>query len=145
MVGTERRLILGKGPHMLAVRLSYFMTSIGREQMAASKVVRTRKKGQITIPDEFRRALGIGEDTLLRVSVRDGELRLAPVEVREREDAGTEAKTDAAEQGSPWLRELYEYFAPVREEIVRKGYTEEEVNADIDEAIREVRAERRGR
>ena len=106
--------------------------------MAASKVVRARKKGQITIPDEFRRELGIGEDSLLRVSVRDGELRIAPVEVRERAEAGT----DAAEQGSPWLRDLYQYFAPVREEILRKGYTEEEVNAAIDEAIREVRAER---
>lgn len=52
--------------------------------MAASKVVRARKKGQITIPDEFRRELGIGENSLLPVSVRDGELRIAPVEVRER-------------------------------------------------------------
>lgn len=105
--------------------------------MAVSKVVRARKKGQITIPEEFRRALGIGEDSLLRVSVREGELRIAPVEVRERNGTG--------EQGSPWLRELYEYFAPVREEILRKGYTEEEINVDIDEAVREVRAERRGR
>jgi AbrB family looped-hinge helix DNA binding protein len=98
-----------------------------------SKVVRARKKGQVTIPDEYRKELGIGEDTLLRMRVEDGELRIAPVEVREQE------------QGSPWLRELYEYFAPVREEILRKGYTEEEVNADIDAAIRAVRAERRGR
>ena len=98
--------------------------------MATTKVVRARKKGQMTIPDEFRRELGIEENSLLRVSLEDGELRIRPVEVRERGP------------GSPWLRELYEYFAPVREEILRKGYTEEEVNAAIDEAIREVRAER---
>ena len=99
--------------------------------MATTKVVRARNKGQLTIPDDFRRELGIEENSLLRVRVEDGELRIRPVVVRE--------------QGSPWLRELYEYFAPVREEILRKGYTEEEVNADIDAAIRAVRAARRGR
>ncbi|MDP9366079.1 MAG: AbrB/MazE/SpoVT family DNA-binding domain-containing protein [Chloroflexota bacterium] len=108
--------------------------------MAASKVVRARKKGQITIPDEFRRELGIGEDSLLRVSVRDGELRIAPVEVRERAEAGT----DAAEQGSPWLRELYEYFAPVRQEAEEKGYTDEQINEWIGEAVAAHRRERRG-
>jgi hypothetical protein len=36
---------------------------------------------------------------------------------------------------------LYEYFAPVREEICRAGYTEEEVNADIDAALAAVRDE----
>jgi bifunctional DNA-binding transcriptional regulator/antitoxin component of YhaV-PrlF toxin-antitoxin module len=94
-------------------------------------IVRARKKGQVTIPDRFRRELGIGDDTLLRVSVQDGELRLKPV------------KVTAEEQGSPWLRELYEYFAPVREQILKNGYTEEEINAAIDEAVREGRAERR--
>ena len=93
-------------------------------------IVRARKKGQITIPDEFRKELGIEENSLLRVSIQDGELRIRPMKLAE-------------EQGSPWLRELYEHFAPVREEILRKGYTEEEVNADIDAAIREVRAKRR--
>jgi hypothetical protein len=47
------------------------------------------------------------------------------------------------QKGSPWLRELYEYFAPVREEIRARGLTEEEVNADIDAAVREVRAHQR--
>jgi len=112
--------------------------------MAASKVVRARKKGQITIPDEFRRVLGIGEDSLLRVSVRDGELRIAPVEVRERAEAGTEPRADAAEPGSPWLRELYEYFAPVREEAEEKGYTDEQINVWIDEAVAAIRREQQG-
>ena len=44
--------------------------------------------------------------------------------------------------GSPWLKELYEYFAPVREEIIARGISEEEVNADIDAAIAEVHAKR---
>lgn len=46
-------------------------------------------------------------------------------------------------KGSPWLRELYEYFAPVREEILARGISEEELFADIDAAVAEVRAEQR--
>ena len=63
----------------------------------------------------------------------DGELRLKPVRVANEP------------QGSPWLRELYEYFAPVRQEILDRGISEEEVNADIDAAIAAVRAERRAK
>ncbi len=91
--------------------------------MAATKVVRARMKGQMTIPEEVRREQGIEENSLLRVRAEEGELRIRPVEVRERGP------------GPPWLRELCEYFAPVREEILRKGYTDEEVNAAIDEAV----------
>jgi len=39
------------------------------------------------------------------------------------------------------LKELYHYFAPVREEAIAKGYTEEEINAAIDEAVRASRAD----
>lgn len=53
--------------------------------------------------------------------------------------------SDTSEQkpdrGSSWLRELYEYFAPVREEALEKGHTEDEINTVIDEAVRAVRAE----
>ncbi len=93
-----------------------------------TKRVRPLRGGQITIPAEFRKELGITEESLLQLTLEGGELRLKPVQV-------TETAT-----GSPWLRELYEYFAPVREEIVTAGYTEEEVNADIDAALAEVRA-----
>ena len=44
------------------------------------------------------------------------------------------------EPGSTWARELYERFAPVREEAER--YSEEEVNADIDTAVAAVRGKR---
>jgi hypothetical protein len=50
---------------------------------------------------------------------------------------------DAAPRGSPWLRELYDLFAPVRESFAKSGMTEDEINAEIDAAIREMRAERR--
>ena len=45
-------------------------------------------------------------------------------------------------QGSAWFRELYEMFAPVRQEAIDKGYTDEEINTWIDEALRASRADR---
>ena len=94
-----------------------------------TKLVRTLRKGQITIPDEFRRRLGIEENTLLQVTIERDELRLKPVAVHERT------------QGSPWLRELYADFAPIRQEAAERGYTEEEINGWIDEALAAVRRE----
>lgn len=47
-----------------------------------------------------------------------------------------------AEPGSLWLQELYALFAPWRAIAEERGYTEEEINADIDAAIEEVRAAR---
>lgn len=95
-------------------------------QDVTSKLVRPIRGGQITIPEAFREALGITDDTLLRVTLAGGELRIAPVQVAE------------SRRGSAWLRELYELFEPVRRETGQ--YSEEEVYADIDAAIREVRA-----
>jgi bifunctional DNA-binding transcriptional regulator/antitoxin component of YhaV-PrlF toxin-antitoxin module len=93
--------------------------------------VRVGADGRLTIPDEFATALGITAGMLLRVNLEDGELRITP-------DQG-----DDPDQRSSWLRELYDYFAPVREEILARGISEEEVNDAIDAAIAEVRAERR--
>ena len=98
-----------------------------------SKIVRSLRGGQVTIPAAFRRELGIGDDTLLSMTLADGELRIKPVEVTE------------PSKGSPGLRALYEYFAPVREEILARGISQEEVFADIDAAIAEVRAEQRAK
>jgi AbrB family looped-hinge helix DNA binding protein len=103
------------------------------ETAQMTKMVRPLRGGQITIPATFRKKLGIGEETMLRMTLVDGELRIKPVQMTE------------APKGSPWLRELYEYFAPVREDILRRGISEEEVNADIDAAIAEVRAEQRAK
>jgi hypothetical protein len=79
------------------------------------------------MPVEFRRALGVERDTVYQVTLEGNALRLKPVEVRQRS------------QGSPWLRALYEYFALVREEMLAAGYSEVEVNADIEAAVRAVR------
>ena len=98
---------------------------------ATTSIVRPLRDGKVAIPEGFRKELGIDDETMLRLTIVDGELRIAPVAV------------DDETKGSPWLRELYEYFAPVREEILRRGISEEEINADIDAAIAAVRAERR--
>ncbi|HEY7029737.1 MAG TPA: AbrB/MazE/SpoVT family DNA-binding domain-containing protein [Thermomicrobiales bacterium] len=93
-----------------------------------TKIVRPLRSGQITIPAEFRKRLGIDEHSLLQVSLTQDELRLKPVRLEE--------------QGSSWFRELYDLFAPVRQEAADKGYTEEQINAWIDDAVRAARAER---
>ena len=98
-----------------------------------TKTVRSLRGGKITIPAAFRKELGIGDDTMLRMTLVEGELRIKPVQLTE------------PGAGSPGLRALYEYFVPVREEILRRGISEEEVNADIDAAIAAVRAERRAK
>lgn len=94
-----------------------------------TRMIRPLRSGQITIPAAFRRRLGIGDDTMLRVTLRDGELHIKPVQA-------TERVVDTA-----WYRDLYEYFAPLREEIAARGISEQEVNDDIDAAVRAVRAE----
>ena len=32
------------------------------------------------------------------------------------------------QQGSPWVKELYDLFAPMRQDAVESGMTEEEIN-----------------
>ncbi len=47
------------------------------------KVVKALAKGQVTIPGEFRKALGIGDDTLLNISLVDDHLEIAPLRQRD--------------------------------------------------------------
>jgi bifunctional DNA-binding transcriptional regulator/antitoxin component of YhaV-PrlF toxin-antitoxin module len=96
--------------------------------MAQTKIVRQLRHGQITIPIEFRRELGLSEDRILQMTLTEGELRLNPVVI---------GKQVADPE---WLRKLYEYFAPARAEAIEKGYTEEEINEAIDAAVAAVRA-----
>jgi AbrB family looped-hinge helix DNA binding protein len=90
-----------------------------------SKIVRPVRSGRITIPAEFRKRLGIEPNTLLQISLVSGELRIRPLSVTRRAE------------GSPWLNELYDQFAPIREEASK--CPEAEVDAAIDEAVKAVR------
>jgi AbrB family looped-hinge helix DNA binding protein len=92
-------------------------------------IVKQLRHGQITIPKELRQALGLEADDLLSIEVIDGKLEIEPVKVI--------PKTE----GSPWFRELYEMFEPVRNSLMT--YSEEEINDAIDEALRAVRASKK--
>jgi bifunctional DNA-binding transcriptional regulator/antitoxin component of YhaV-PrlF toxin-antitoxin module len=97
-----------------------------------TRIVRPLRGGQITIPIEFRRELGIEQDSVLHVTLDDKELRIRRLETVER----------AGERD--WFGALYDLFAPVRQEAIDRGYTDEEINKVIDEAAAEVRTAGRG-
>ena len=92
-----------------------------------TRIIKPLRGGQITIPAEFRRELGITEESMLQVSLSEGELHLRPVHLTE------------GGQGSPFLKELYEYFAPAREEVQQKGLTGEEIDTAVQQALNAVR------
>ena len=97
----------------------------------SSKVVQVLRGGHIVIPMEFRRQIGIEDESFLRITVEDGDLRVSPV------------RPAAQGEEADWLDALYDAYAPVRADILARGISEAEVNADIDAAIAEVRAEQR--
>jgi len=92
------------------------------------KIVRQLRHGQITIPKELREALGLEDDDLLAITFTGGKLEVEPVKVAPKP------------KGSPWAKELYELFAPVRKSL--EGHGEEEINEAVEEALKEVRAEK---
>lgn len=89
-----------------------------------TRIVRQLRGGQITIPADYRRMLGITDDSLLQMSAEAGELRIRPIRV-----------TD--QTGSDWIKDLYNLFAPVREQTAK--HSEEAVNTAIDQAVQAVR------
>lgn len=90
-----------------------------------TRIIRSLRSGQITIPAEFREKLGIDAGTLIQISLMGEELRIKPVQI------------SPTIQGSPWLKEAYEAFADVRKELER--YSEDEINEAIDKAVKAVR------
>lgn len=90
------------------------------------KIVKQLRQGQITIPKEMREALGLQPEDLLSITLQDGKLDIEPVRVAPKA------------RGSPWARELYHLFAPVRQSL--EAHTEEEIEQAIKEAVEEVRA-----
>jgi bifunctional DNA-binding transcriptional regulator/antitoxin component of YhaV-PrlF toxin-antitoxin module len=91
-----------------------------------TRIVRPIHGGQVTIPAEFRKALGIDSESLLELTLTHGEVRIRLV------------GAPHLEQGSTWLRDAYEAFAPIREELSEK-YSEAEIDDAIDQAVRSVR------
>ena len=92
-----------------------------KEREPMTRIVRPLRSGQITIPAEFRKRLGITEDSVLQMILGEGELRIRPMRVTE------------SAAGSPWMKELYDLFAPVRDEAA--AMREEEIDEAIKEAV----------
>jgi len=90
-----------------------------------TRVVRPLRRGQLTIPAEFRRRLGIDDDTLLQLTLQEDKIEITPV-----------VATPVSEMA--WARELYAMFAQVRQ--AAQGMEEAEIDALIDETVDEVRS-----
>ena len=102
------------------------------EPVYGTRIVRALRGGQITLPADFRRALEIEEGTMLAISLSsEGQLTITPPRF-----------SKGPSKGSTWLKEIYEMFADARQEAIDKGYTEEEINQWIDEAVEASRRDR---
>ena len=51
-----------------------------------TNIVKQLPRGQITIPVEFRKKLGIGSDTILRLSLKGNTIEITPVTVLESDE-----------------------------------------------------------
>ncbi len=77
----------------------------GQEMQERVSVV--TRKGQITIPAEFRKALGLKEGDKVALSLEEGEVRLAPSESVAARTAGV-FKTDEPAKSAEELRVMAE-------------------------------------
>jgi len=91
------------------------------------RVVKQLRHGQITIPKDLRKEAGIEPGDLLEIELVEGKLQVEPVHA-------------APKESNAWLKELYEIYAPVRKKLRR--FSEQEINDAIDEAVKEVRADK---
>ncbi|HVF69634.1 MAG TPA: AbrB/MazE/SpoVT family DNA-binding domain-containing protein [Xanthomonadales bacterium] len=106
-----------------------------------TRYIKSFSKGQITIPKEFRDAFGIGDEFWMKLSAQDGKIVVEPVKEEKKKNSREEIRGVPSRivVGSPWVKELYAQFAPIREEARVAKYSEEEVNVAIDKAIKAVR------
>ena len=88
------------------------------------RYVRALRNGQITIPADFRQAIGLDEAAVVQVTLDTGELRIRPYQ------------PDKLESGADWLRDLYVLYSPVRKSAARLAG--QEINRIIDLAIARV-------
>ena len=89
--------------------------------------------GKVTLPEVLLEEWGVAKGAKLKVQLDEGTLRLVPL------DPEKEAR-----RKHPYVA-LYEWFAPTREKIRESGISPDELYADIDAAVAEVRAAARKR
>ena len=56
---------------------------MSEQEKLTTKIVKPLSRGQITIPIEFRRKLGIGSNTILNLSLKGNKIEITPAIVRE--------------------------------------------------------------
>jgi len=56
---------------------------LSEQEKLTTKIVKPLSRGQITIPIEFRRKLGIGSNTILNLSLKGNKIEITPAIVRE--------------------------------------------------------------
>lgn len=59
-----------------------------------TKLVKPLSRGQITIPIEFRKKLGINSNTILSISLKGNKIEIIPTKVREIDDEDLREYTD---------------------------------------------------
>jgi bifunctional DNA-binding transcriptional regulator/antitoxin component of YhaV-PrlF toxin-antitoxin module len=96
------------------------------DEGALVKVVRPVRRGQVTLPAEFRRRLGIDDDTLLQMTLQEGKIEIVPM-----------VATPVTDQ--IWAQAADTRLAPARE--VGQALDEAEIDALIDQAVDEVRSQ----
>lgn len=93
-------------------------------------LIKLKGKGQITLPAEIRRELGLEQGDLFEATVQDGKVVLVPQDVISREQAFADIKAIARSARERWEAD---------------GKTEDDIERLIEDAVREVRAERRAK
>ena len=93
--------------------------------MSERILVRIQQDGQVTLPVETRDREGFKSGDLVAVEQTAEGVLIKPLPITDQR------------VGSPWLKELYDAFAPVREEA--SDFSEEEINEAIDAAVKAVR------
>ena len=56
------------------------------QETPINRIIKPLPRGQITIPIEFRKKLGIDEDTFLNLALKGNKIEITPVIIRESND-----------------------------------------------------------
>ncbi|MBM3702704.1 MAG: AbrB/MazE/SpoVT family DNA-binding domain-containing protein [Actinobacteria bacterium] len=59
------------------------MLRLSEQEKIITKIVKPLSRGQITIPIEFRKKLGIGSNTILNLVLKGNKIEITPAVVRE--------------------------------------------------------------
>ena len=100
-------------------------------------LVKIHRKGQMTLPRSFRTAMGVGEGSLVELSLKNGKAIMSPQLTIIRD-----VVTGPAKNRRQAFRELTQVVAELRQEAKEKGIdkmTKAEINVAVAWARRELK------